>query len=119
MSDVMLSIRPGVSSGAPCIGRTGVPIWALAGCIWAGDSLESTANDYDVTRDEALVGCWFLATYGIEAAWWNGRKRHAPGRVWVRRWGSWASDYAEQFWRHQYDAIPDPPDIRAAMEAKG
>lgn len=104
-----LTIRPGVSSGAPCVGSTGTAAWAIAGPIWAGDSVDSVAHDYGTTREDVLVACWFLATYGIEAAWWNGEKRHAPGRVWVKRWGGWAAQYAAEFWRHQYDVIPDPP----------
>lgn len=114
--DACLTIRPGVAVGAPCVGRTGAPAWAVAGPVWAGDSLEETARDYNCTRNDALVACWFLATYGIESAWWNGAKRHAPGRVWVKRWGAWAAEHAEAFWRHQYDRIPDPPSREAADE---
>lgn len=104
-----LTIRPGVSSGAPCVGRTGTPAWAIAGQIWAGDGLDDTARDFGLTRSEGLLACWFLATYGIEAAWWNGTKRQRSGSAWTKRWGKWASDYASEFWRHKYDLIPDPP----------
>lgn len=107
--DACLTIRPGVAGGAPCIGRTGTAAWAIAGCIWAGDSVDDISAEYDVAREEVLVACWFLATYGVEAAWWNRGKRRRDGAVWTKRWGKWASDNAEDFWRHRFDGIDDPP----------
>lgn len=104
-----LSIRPGVACGAPTFATTGTAVWAVVGSIWAGDDVDTMARDYGLIREDVLVGCWFVATYGTEGAWWNGSKRHNPGRVWVKRWGAWASENAERFWRSQYDEIPDPP----------
>lgn len=109
MSDAYLTIRPGVAFGAPCVGRTGTAAWAIVGPIWAGDAVNDVAKDYDLTRNEVLVACWFVATYGVESAWWNGERRHRPGDVWTRRWGTWASKHAATFWRHEFDEVPDPP----------
>lgn len=108
-----LSIRPGVASGAPTVGETGSAAWAICGPIWAGDSLDSTAADYGVSREDVLDACWFVATYGVDAAWWNGPKRMRSGAVWTKRWGAWAAEHAEAFWRHEYDRIPDPPSREA------
>lgn len=108
-TDACLTIRPGVASGAPCIGRTGTAAWAIAGCLWAGDSVDDIADEYGVTREEILVACWFLATYGVEAAWWNRDERRRAGAGWTKRWGPWASEHVAAFWHHNFDAIPDPP----------
>lgn len=104
-----LTITPGVASGSPCIGSTGTAAWAVTGCIWAGDSVDSIAEDYGVSREDVLVACWFVATYGVDSAWWTGTTFRRTGAVWRKRWGQWAAENSVNFWRHQYDAIPDPP----------
>lgn len=105
----VLTVIPGRSGGSPCFADTGAPVWAVAGALWGGDSVEQLADDYGITRADILVGCWFLGTYGTEGAWWNGTKRHSPGRIWLKRWGPWARDHSTLFWLSKFDEIPDPP----------
>lgn len=68
---------------------------AIAGMLWAGETLETVADEYSLTRHEVLVACWWIGEFG-------------PWR-WRRRWRQWAKAAHAQLWHGRYETIPDPP----------
>jgi uncharacterized protein (DUF433 family) len=48
----IITIKPGVSSGAPTITGRGISVAMLSGRFRAGDSIADLANDYDLKREE-------------------------------------------------------------------
>lgn len=84
---------PQVNYGRPLIGP--VPTESVADAVWLGDSAETVADDYSLSRDQVLVACWYEATHGDSD--------RQP------RWGAWATEHADAFHYGHFDAIPDPP----------
>lgn len=74
---------------------TRVPAEIVAGRIWAGDSLESTAADFEISIPQALVACWFMAS-------------RSGSRTWKKRWGEWADEVFWDLWHQQY-GVQFPP----------
>lgn len=90
--DPVVTVDPAVRFGFPAI--RGISTDAIAGVVWAGESLATVADEYDVTREEVLVACWFEGTHGE--------------RKWRKRWGAWAEQVHGEFSNSRYD-VPDPP----------
>jgi uncharacterized protein (DUF433 family) len=88
----VVTTDPAVKFGEPTV--EGRPVEALASQIYAGDSLDSVATGFDLTREQVLVACWHQG-------------HHGP-RFWRRRWGAWAAQAHKELWNSRYD-IPDPP----------
>lgn len=89
-----VGISPGMRSGQPTVNHTRLSVEAITEYVWAGDGLDWLAGEYDVTRPDILVACWYRGTYG--------------SRKWRQRWGPWAEQVHGELWHHRYD-IPDPP----------
>lgn len=90
-------VEPSVRFGYPHI--NGVSTDAIAGMVWAGESVAVVADDYGMTRAEVLVACWFEA-------------RHGPSSTYRSAWKPWAEAAGQAMWNTRtvdYDAIPDPP----------
>ena len=73
----------------------GVSCDAYAERVHAGEGIEEVADDYDVTRAEVLLACW-----------WAGSSND---RVW-RCWKAWAHEVHAAMARGEYDKVPDPPE---------
>lgn len=114
-----ITVEPGMLSGQPCINGTRVPVLSIAGSIWSGESVAEVAGDYDITRADVLVACWYAGTYGLPG---ERSKRLAGTRYWRDRLGNWAQQVGGAVWSaHEvadYDAIPDPPDRTEAGEPR-
>jgi uncharacterized protein (DUF433 family) len=102
-----LTIDPGLQFGAVCLTNTRVPADAVAGCVFAGDSVDSTAENYGTDRNSVLLACW----YEIE------RSRRIPKsyrtsreRDMVKRFGNWATQVFASL--AEYDGHPDPWDLK-------
>lgn len=90
MTRPVVTTDPSVRFGRPHIrGRS--PVF-LAGTHWVGDD---ACDEYDVTRPELLIACWWLGWYGP--------------KKWRRRWKAWADQWHEALAREEYDAVPDAP----------
>jgi uncharacterized protein (DUF433 family) len=88
-----------------CYG-TRVPYESVAGPIFGGDSVDSTAVDYGVSRKMALVCCWYM----VQEARMSKRPTKTDLRV-IDRWGDWA-DAAFKIlagWDTTSGPCPDPP----------
>jgi len=89
----LVTVDPAVRFGQPAI--KGISTDAIAGMVWAGESVETVADEYSLVRAEVLLACWY------EAMW--GAKR------WRRRWAKWADHaYSAPLWRMP-DCVADPP----------
>lgn len=88
-----VSFDPAVYSGGPLV--SGAPVETIAGAIWAGDTIDDTADEYGITRWHVLTACWWIGEFG-------------PWR-WRRRWRNWAKAAHAQLWHGRYETIPDPP----------
>jgi uncharacterized protein (DUF433 family) len=84
---------PGMRFGEPHV--RGRPVDAIGGMVWAGERVEVVAEEYDVTREEVIVACWWLG-------------RHGEPR-WRRRWKAWTQVVESELWHGRYD-VQDPPD---------
>lgn len=97
-TDLFLRVEPGVRFGAPQIrGRSAE---SVAGPIAGGDGVDATAEDFGLSRPEALLCCWFMAVYGAKLA---------GEPLWDLVWGGWLRDQSTAMARGQWDGVPDPP----------
>lgn len=106
-----VSVNPAMRWGQPCVNGTRLPVDAVAGMVWA-EGVDVAADQYDLTRADVLVACWYAGTYGLPGR----RESLFPVRQWPKRWGAWADSVAGALWKVtevDYDAVPDPP--RAAL----
>lgn len=90
----VITVDPAKNFGQPSI-HGGPKAWVVADMIWAGDSVDRIAEDYEITRAAVLVACWFVAEYGTRAE--------------KARWRNWKDAAAVGLWHGTYDLIPDPP----------
>jgi uncharacterized protein (DUF433 family) len=93
---VAVRADPARRFGAPAI--KGISCEAIALQMLAGDDIATIAEDYDLTRADILVACWYLGLYG--------------SRRWRRSWRQWAEQAGQAMWDTRtvdYDQIPDPP----------
>ena len=98
-----LIIDPSIQFGQPCVPGTRVPFTSLAGGVWAGDSVDLTADAYEVSRTDVLVSC-FHAVH--DAMTRPPSYRDADERRYVEAWGDWFESLP---WPFDFDAMPDPP----------
>lgn len=90
---------------------TRVPYDSVAGPIFAGDSVDSTARDYGVSRKMALVCCWYMVE---EARLTAPSYRTKQQREVIDRWALWAEQAFKILagWDTKTGACPDPPERR-------
>ena len=100
-----IGIDPAMCSGQPTVNHTRLSVDAVTGMVWAGESVDQVADEYDITRADVLVACWYAGTYGLPG---ERRKVLAATRWWRERWGKWAEQVSGALWKSQYDAVPDP-----------
>lgn len=94
MSGPFVTWNPAVRSGEPCLNGTRLPLWCITGMVWAGEPVDVTAEDYDVTVPDVLVACWWMGTHG--------------SKKWRKRWGAWAEAVHGELWHSRHD-VPPPP----------
>ena len=89
-------IEPAVRFGYPHVG--GVPTDAVAGMVWAGETVSAAADDFGLSRAQALVACWFECRHG------------RPRSSYRKAWRQWADDAGQAVWSGvDWDQVPDPP----------
>lgn len=87
-----LTIDPAVRCGAPNV--RGISAEAIADMVTAGESLDRVAADYDLTRHEVLLACW-----------WEGLHERPE-------WRDWAAGIGQRMWHTKTfdpDAEQGPP----------
>jgi uncharacterized protein (DUF433 family) len=106
MTGPQVVVNPAVRAGQPQI--KGIPVVALCDVVWAGESVDRVADDYNLTRADVLVGCWYAGMLGLPG---ERRKVLAATPLWRKRWGAWAEKVTAALWSPpvKYDVIPDPP----------
>lgn len=96
----VITIDPAVRFGYPQI--RGIPTDAIAGMLWAGEDAETVCHEYDITRRELVMACWF------EAEW---RLVGAGPAAWRKAWRQWAKDVFRPLASGTAaELIPMPPD---------
>lgn len=88
----VVGFTPGIQGGYPQM--RGIPVESLGGMVWSGETVDVTADEYDLDRPHILTACWWLGTHGT--------------RAWRRRWGKWAADVYSGLASDQW-TVPDPP----------
>ncbi|MEV2239602.1 DUF433 domain-containing protein [Micromonospora sp. NPDC049891] len=95
-----ITIDPAVRFGHPHV--RGIPTDSVAGMVWAGEGVATVADEYDMTRHEVLLCCWWEGSQGAYRRRW---------RVWAESvhpaLGGWVKPL-------DVDALPDPPNRTAA-----
>lgn len=84
---------PGIRFGWPQV--VGIPVESIGGMVWAGENVDTTADEYDLTRDQVLVACWWLGIHGA--------------KKWRRRWKVWAQTAHDHMWHGRWEKVTDPP----------
>jgi uncharacterized protein (DUF433 family) len=56
-----IEVDPGRRSGKPCIASTRIDVATIVGALAAGESLETVADEYAVTREQILAALRFAA----------------------------------------------------------
>lgn len=102
--DSTLMIHPGIQFGQVCCGDTRVPASVVAGCVFAGDSVDSTAESYELSRLMVLTACWWY----VDRRSRTGRRTKADQRI-VAAWGAWADEAQMILGHHKPGPCPDPP----------
>lgn len=65
----VIHIDPGVSWGRPMVGGAPVGVFER---VLAGEDLMDVADDYDITRRQALTACWWLGSHDDDFVdWWS------------------------------------------------
>jgi len=98
--------HPGYQFGAICVYPTRIPVDSVAGCVWAGDSVNATADGYDIGRADVLLACWFVAMYP-QTRW----QQRASKKAW-RQWAEDNHQTLAQWDGARTEDTPDPPDER-------
>ena len=89
-------IEPAVRFGQPTV--AGISTDAIAGRIWAGDSVTETADDFGLSRGQVLVACWHEGYHG------------QPHSSYRKAWRHWADEAGQHVWDGgDWNQIPDPP----------
>src|SRR5688500_2671067 len=88
---------PRIQFGEPHIGGASVAV--LGEQVWAGASVDETADEFRVTRADVVVACWWLGRHGSKG--------------WRRRWKGWAVKVDPELWAGRFD-VEGPPDVRDA-----
>lgn len=102
-----IAVDPAMRSGQPCLNGTRLTVEAVVGLVWAGETVATVADEYDITRADVLVPCWYAGVVGLP-----GRRGLHPTRSWRDRWGAWAAQVHDALWSTSaldVDAVPDPP----------
>jgi uncharacterized protein (DUF433 family) len=96
-----ITVHPAYQFGRPCLEGTRIPADILAEFVLAGDSVDSTADAYDVSRAAVLAACWHEATYGekrVQQHW----------REWLEAWFRSLAGYDHA---PPLSEVPDPPEM--------
>jgi len=56
-----ISMDPGIRFGKPCIAGTRVDVATVVGALGAGESIESVAENYALTREQILAALRYAA----------------------------------------------------------
>ena len=85
---------PAQNFGAPSVADKRIPVAAVAGMVYAGETTEVVADEYGITRHAVLVACWWMARYGPWRYRW--------------RWRKWLMEAEDPLWQGRPDECPDP-----------
>lgn len=106
----ILTIDPKRQFGRVCIEGTRVPAEVVGEAVAGGDSVDDVARDYDVTREQVLLACWWYAVYveghgkftkAVRAAWLGGDYE-----------ASWATRALRVLGGHDPGPLEDPPEVK-------
>lgn len=83
--------HPGRVGGEATVGQSGIIASTLAGLAWAGDSVESIAENYGVPVFAVELSCWWVSLHHPAPCAWE-RRAGKAWRKWAIAWGDWAWD---------------------------
>lgn len=88
----VVTVDPAVNFGEPSV--RGIAVDVIAAQVWAGEDLDQVADDYHLSRPEAILACWHVA-------------RHAR-RLWRLRWEAWLKTVESDLWHGRCDVVAPP-----------
>lgn len=93
----VITVDPAVRFGQPHIRR--VRTEDIAGMLIAGETAEVVCDEYDITRHELLLACWYEALFGSQPKW--------------RKWAETVAGPELAGWVKplDVDAMPLPPGV--------
>lgn len=94
----VITVDPAVRFGQPHI--RGVRTEDIVGMLATGDSAETVCDEYDITRHELLLACWYEGIYGERPEW-----RHWAETVAGPELAGWVKPL-------NVDAMPLPTEMR-------
>ncbi len=96
-------IRPGYGFGSGCVEGTGLAASYAAVQVVAVGGFKDTMTDFNLTRPQLLVACWWTATYA---------KKNIPKDK-RKKWRVWARMAYPHLAACTFDACPNPPGVTA------
>jgi uncharacterized protein (DUF433 family) len=95
VSGARLTVDPSRGFGRVCVAGRGLHAESVATAVWAeGGDVDGVAEDYGVSRDEALLCCWWWVT--------EGALDRGKDRARRTRWKRWTDEQVIQIlggWR--------------------
>lgn len=86
-----LTIDPRRHHGDVCIGGTRVPAYVVAEAAWGENGgVDQAADDYDVTRVDVLLACWWWVEMASGVESFQAMPRRKNERRRRQQWKAWA-----------------------------
>lgn len=90
-----VSFSPGMQWGRATLNHTWLTADTVSSFVAAGDSVDFIADQYEISRADVLVCCWYRARYGTR------RDRQL--------WRDWLDGSESDLWYGHWDKVTDPP----------
>src|SRR6185503_10686397 len=94
-----VSFDPSMRFGCPQI--RGVSVEAIADALLAEGDPAVVAAEYDMSRVDLALACWFAARWGLP-------HKRARRLVPVADWKGWLDRFEDELWHDDLDKVPLP-----------
>ena len=99
--------NPRRMSGRPTIGDSRLPADSVASRVMAGESVQSVAEDYQISEEQVRLACWWLVKHDSERKRWKALAR--------KSWATWAAEWSDYVWWGTLATLVhpgDPPEVQ-------
>jgi uncharacterized protein (DUF433 family) len=113
---------PSILNGEPVVLGTKLSVATIAEHV-NKYGVPQTMENFNLSREQILDACWFVAVYGVESIQSNSKnnsfyKGEPFSRKWTKKWRQWAEESRELFEQRLYGDILDPYEISPESNSK-
>ena len=87
MTELRVVHMPGRMGGEATIGDSRIDCRAIAGMVWAGDTVDGLAQAYGLEPDEVRLACWWLVEHAVPRDDWESQA-WVYWYPWAKYWGA-------------------------------